>query len=304
MRFYFSQFFKKSGLAAVCLAGLALTTCEYGMDEFLERANSVNARSAYIKEVDNPTLNNGSTTTTGSYTVLVLTDIHFGAHSDHPDLPEAKFWKWLDDQSEKPKFCLVLGDTAESGKEEQFKEFEKFAERLKNYSQNNTNYSIPVYSVIGNHDLYNNGWEQYVKYCEPKSSYYYFKTGNSSTGGFSWYALDSASGTLGGNQINDFIKQLKKDPNSPKIVFTHYPIFSGGGDFYFSLSDPHERAKLLDAYARYNVKLALEGHDHKGSSHDFGKFKEYTAAAFRDEGSWHIITVNEDNKTAAFQTIR
>ncbi|MDR2793887.1 MAG: metallophosphoesterase [Treponema sp.] len=290
-------------IAAFIALGFTLTACndEYGLNELLYRADDVNARSAYSTKVDAP----GSDLApkpdlTGAYTVLILSDIHFGAHPDHPDLPEAKFFAWLDgqDANKTPAFCLVLGDSAEAGTKEEYLQFKAFADKLETgaYDGGANGRKIPVYSVVGNHDLYNNGWQYYTQYCKPYVSYYHFTTEK-----FSWYALDSGSGTLGGSQLKNLISKLKADPK-PKIIFSHYPMYGGGGNFYFSLSDPHERAALISAFAKYNVKIVLEGHQHPGSFYDFGSFKEYNVAAFRDKQSWHLLTVNEANGTVSLET--
>jgi hypothetical protein len=285
---------------ALIAACLAFTTCEYGMSEFLNRADDVTARSAYLTEVSAPALDGifyGETNPPfgDKYTVLVLSDIHFMEHpenhKDHPDLPIEKFFTWLDDLAEKPAFCLVLGDSAESGTENEYQQFAAFAGKLEADP-----YKIPVYSIVGNHDLYNNGWKLYTRYCKPLISYYHFNTGS-----FSWYALDSGSGTLGGSQLKDLVSHLKADKR-PKIVFSHYPMYGGGGNFYFSLSDPHERAALISAFAKNNVKMVLEGHQHPGSYHDFGSFEEYNVSSFRDKQSWHLVTVDETNETVSLKT--
>jgi 3',5'-cyclic AMP phosphodiesterase CpdA len=268
--------------ATLITACLILSGCEYGLDEFLYRPDDVSARSVYIKEVDAP---NAINPASAVYTVLILADIHFGAPSSRPDLPEAKFFAWLDRRKEAntmPAFCLILGDNAETGIEEQYKEYAALVDKLE------TGYGIPVYSIVGNHDLYNHGWRHYTKYCSPYTSYYHFTTGN-----FSWYALDSGNGTLGGDQLRNLIDNLQNDPH-PKVVFSHYPMYAGG-IYYYSLSDPHERAALISAFAKYNVKIVLSGHLHWHRSHDFGSFREYSVAAFRDEQSWYLLNVDETN---------
>ncbi|MDR0706540.1 MAG: metallophosphoesterase [Treponema sp.] len=297
---------KTAALVALGLICFTLAVCkdEYGLDEFLNRADDVNARSAYIRDINIPVINeeemykpnpSGSKPPFGNnYTVLILADIHFGAHPDHPDLPYDEFFQWLEGKKaagETPAFCLVLGDNAEAGTEEEYLQFKDLSDKL----ESDTYGKIPVYSIVGNHDLYNNGWRQYTKYCKPYISYYRFNTGN-----FSWYALDSGSGTLGGSQLKNLVSNLKADPK-PKVVFSHYPMY-GGGNFYFSLSDPHERAALISAFAKNNVKIVLEGHQHPGSFYDFGSFKEYNVSAFRDRQSWHLLTVDEENETVTLET--
>jgi 3',5'-cyclic AMP phosphodiesterase CpdA len=291
---------------------------DYGMDEFIARENDVNARSTNITDVPipvkNPEFRDYLTANhplisvpdplPSKYNVLILSDIHFGANSDHPDLPLDKFRAWLAPLKEandtsvpveqrKPLFCLCLGDSVESGAKSEYKDFARFiTDELESKG-------IPVYSILGNHDHLNNGWVLWKEKIKPHTTYYRFKTKT-----FSWYFLDTASGTMGASQMRDFVKNAKADPN-PKLVFTHYPIYGGGGNFYFSLSDPHERALLIDTFAKTKVKLVAEGHQHTGSSHNFGSFQEKNVSAFRDEGSWHILTVNEpvDDENAATVSI-
>jgi hypothetical protein len=221
---------------------------------------------------------------------LILSDIHFGADSKK-DLTLEKFRAWFDSladagdtsvplEQRKPVFCLCLGDSVESGVESEYEQFKKFTEEIKARG-------VPVYGILGNHDHLNNGWVLWKKYVNPHTTYYRFMTKK-----FSWYFLDTASGTMGVSQLHDFVANARADPN-PKLIFTHYPIYGGGGNFYFSLSDPQERAILLDTFAKTNVKLGTEGHQHPGSSHDFGSFKEVNVSAFRDYKSWHILTVDE-----------
>jgi 3',5'-cyclic AMP phosphodiesterase CpdA len=294
MKMIFKRF---AVLVVLCLS---LSSCKYGLDEFLDRANDVSARSAYLTDIAPPVSG-----LSGSYTVLVMSDIHFGANPDtHPDIPRADFFRWLDDANHPlPKFCLCLGDLVESGAEDEYKDFAAFAAEI-------SARGVPVYSIVGNHDLYNNGWRYWKEYANLsatalsatdnsalKTSYYRFQTDT-----FSWYFLDSASGTLGGNQLRDFVRNARAD-SRPKLVFTHYPIYAGGGNFYFSLSDPHERAILLDTFAKTEVRFVGEGHQHPGSSHDFGSFKEVNVASFRDYASWHLMTVNETAATVTIENV-
>ncbi|GHT84683.1 serine/threonine protein phosphatase [Spirochaetia bacterium] len=288
-----------SGCLFVFLLALALSpaffSCakDYGLEEFIARENDVNKRSTNITDIS---LVPAASSLPSQYNVLLLSDIHFGANPDHPDLPLEEFRAWFNSlktandtsvpiEQRRPVFCICLGDSVESGAKNEYEQFKMFTEKEIEAR------GVPVYTILGNHDHLNNGWDLWKKYVKPYTTYYRFKTKT-----FSWYFLDTASGTMGVSQLHDFVENINADPN-PKLVFTHYPIYGGGGNFYFSLSDPQERALLIDTLANSNVKLVAEGHQHPGSSHDFGLFNEQNIAAFRDYQSWHILTVDEKSAT-------
>jgi 3',5'-cyclic AMP phosphodiesterase CpdA len=265
------------------------------MDELFARKHQVDERSGQLLPVDPPSALGGE------YTVLLMSDVHFGASDSHPSIETdgtidklKRWWTMELSAGNRPKFILFLGDQVESGKEDQYQKFKAFADDLASHMG-----GIPYYCVAGNHDLYNDGWEQYVTYCYPGSSAYYFTAGD-----FEWYFLDTASGTLGDRQLADFKKLAKRNPGVPKLAFTHYPVYDNGSDFYFSLSDPQERNKIIDILAQNNFKYVLEGHQHQGSAHDFGKFRETNISSFRDFHSWHLLTLNSGQGTAKLESWR
>jgi len=69
---------KAATLAILCLS---LSACEYGLGEFFSRSDDVNIRSAYLTDISAPV----PTPISNTYTVLVLTDIHFMYVGQHQD---------------------------------------------------------------------------------------------------------------------------------------------------------------------------------------------------------------------------
>ena len=275
---------KKIFLLSAAIAGLFFFSCfNYGVNEFWGRNDDVNERSTKLTSVTPPS--SYVSPASNKFNCLILTDTHFGANENAP-IEELFAWINAQNPADKPLFCLILGDIVESGRESQYKDYAQFVERLKNET------GIETYAVAGNHDLYNSGWKYWKKYAAPHTSYYRFKTAN-----FSWYFLDSANGTLGSSQLYDFIDRAKSDP-SPKLIFTHYPVYAGGV-FYFALSNPRERALLLDACARYDAKFILAGHNHSGGEYDYGVFKEVNLKAFRQMRKIYILSVDESGAGAA-----
>ena len=105
-----------------------------------------------------------------------------------------------------------------------------------------------IFNTCGNHDLYQGHWDNWKDACYPHTSFYKFQTS-----GFSWYALDTASGRICPNQFNLLKEEISKDPK-PKVIFTHYPLteFRVLG---IGLDETTERNLLIDLFAKNNVLL-------------------------------------------------
>ncbi len=286
------SFLKKSVslCAAVCIA-VFLSDCglsSYGLNEFLARDYDVRLRTETLEKL----VGDARPTPTGSkYSVLVLSDVHFGAEKlpgNGPRFDEA-FFKWLDAYTPKPAFCVGLGDMAEHGWEDEYRRYWEFTVQLEACG-------IKTYNAVGNHDLYNSGWKHYRTYQFPYKSFYYFETPK-----FSWYCIDTASGSLGELQMRQLKKQMEADPKH-KIVMTHFPLWANG-HFYFSLQDSLERNRLIHLFARNNVKAVLTGHTHKETVSDFGKFMEYNHPGYFARGGWGVISIDEEAGTVESQIL-
>ena len=256
----------------------------YGLNEFLVRNPDVKTRTKRLEKLsaaDAPTA-----PSTSEYTVLVITDVHFGAEKLPKNGPrfDEEFFTWLSPFTPKPKFCVGLGDMAEHGWEEEFERYKAFTDRLE------STHGIKTYNAVGNHDLYNSGWTYCKEYLYPFKSLYYFEAG-----GFSWYCIDTASGSLGDRQMRLLRKTMRSDPN-PKIIMSHFPLWANG-HFYFSLQDTLERNVLIATCAETGVKAALTGHTHIEKTSDFGKFTEYNHPGFYAKAGWGIITIDPVKQT-------
>ena len=154
-----------------------LTSCEYGIQDFLHKENSVEKRSSQISHLEF-----AKKIEKDVFTVVVLSDIHFGnnASRDCDDV----FFDWMEMQKKNdtlPEFCIFLGDVADHGYQDEFLKFkEVFQDRLLN------DYGVQAYSVIGNHDTYNNGSVSWKNIIYPHTFFYHFQAG-----GVGWYFLDS-----------------------------------------------------------------------------------------------------------------
>lgn len=279
---------KKNYLQKMCFVFCALsiliflfqiTSCKYALHEAFYRDNAVNERAAKVASVATPV-----TATSSSYKVAIITDVHFGA--SHGERYEDKFLEWL--SKEKPAFVICLGDVMDHGLSEEGEEYKNFADKIKNIC------GSEVYTVVGNHDLYNSGWNVYRKKIFPYTSLYHFKTEK-----FSWYFIDSATAYLGDAQMSALADAMKKDA-SPKIVLSHVPVYSTSKILpvgYFLMQDTEEGDALVTLFAKTNVKLVLEGHTHKNEKVDIKNFTLYNVPGLLDAHNWALMTIDETNAT-------
>ncbi len=260
-----------------------LSSCKFGLHEMFWRPNPVDQRSTFFEKIPAPI------GLTSSYDCLILTDVHVG--NEKYTFPKQALLNKLDElnsMGKLPKMCIILGDSADHGTAAEFEEFAAFQQAIRDKG-------IPVYNVVGNHDLYNSGWPLWKASCTPYTSTYYFEAS-----GFEWYFLDTGSGTLGRAQFYDLKRKLRSSPK-PKLLFTHYPIY-GNGIFYFALSNPRERAELLALFARTNVKLYCAGHYHPSAYYDYGPFQEHVLKAFGLFAHYHIMHIDGTNQTYTIQS--
>ena len=283
-------FFSLSAIFIFCIF-----SCSYDYQKFFFRGPHVDVRAKEIKKFSSPE-------TTGSQlNFLILTDLHFGGKKERQ---EKLFLNSI--KNKKIDFILFLGDLVDTGFEDNYEESESFVKKIKSKLLQP---DIPFYVLLGNHDLYQDGydyWKELSFSTNKDASYFYFKTPiNSEKTKFrSWYFLDTASGILGYNQLNNFKELVEKDKN-PKIVLTHYPIYADMTMFdFFRLSDTRERALLIELCDKHNVDLVFSGHWHSGGRYNFGSFTEFCFKSFcenRDnENQWTYVTLCEDSQNIQF----
>ncbi len=271
---------KKYCVVLIIIPLIFIQSCKYAFHEAFWRDNPVDSRSTNFRPID---LGEKDITVSKKYDVIIITDTHFG-HKDYQP-PQSAFLKWLstykDSEGKQPLFCITLGDLVDHGTASEYEELAAFLTKIEDSG-------VPVYNVLGNHDLYNSGYSLWKKTCYPHSPAYYFETD-----GFQWYFLDTASGTLGRPQFYA-LKDKLKSSTKPKMLFTHYPLY-GDGIFYFCLSNPRERAELISLFGRTNVKLYCAGHYHKGRYYDFGAFQEHILEAFGQYSGWYVMHIDESD---------
>jgi len=122
-------------------------------------------------------------------------------------------------------------------------------------SQEETYLNVPLYSALGNHDLYSNGWERFRDNIGPSVTSFVY--GNSF-----FMFIDSASCKIGNDQMDWIEDQLRNDNSTHKFVLSHICLYDGDLETPTILCDPDERLRLLALIDKYNVDYFLCGHKH------------------------------------------
>lgn len=239
---------------------------------------------------------------TGSkvYTFLIITDIHFGA-KDYGAVPLTQIKDSLSTRTsteDKPAFIAVLGDVADNGLESEYQQYSTFISQVSSLCG-----GAQVLNIVGNHDLWNDGWERWKRHASPGNSFYSFTVPQWNR---SFYFVDTASGTMGKKQLQKFASVVKSDSNR-KFVFTHYPFYGDSAaskDSYFVLSDTAERNTLVSLCANNKVDSVFCGHFHEAFYTDMKSFMEVDSGSLKKDKNgvrhWTFVKVNETDNKAYF----
>jgi hypothetical protein len=272
-------------LSVSAIISAVFLSCYFAITDIFAEPSPVTDRvkDSGAKAIVPPT--SSAISTSVPFSFLVVGDPHFGASFEAGSdvLHAFKQLAHRKDANGKPfAFVLYVGDDVDAGKEAQFTAFTDWASSM----TDSNDAAMQWYSAVGNHDVYNGGWSYFRKYVGPS----FFKL---AVGGYSIYVIDTGQGTLGNYQLDELQSEFAADPN-PKIVVSHYPIYGEADVLYFyRLGNPREQARLLDLFARSNVKLIIAGHYHYLVHESVGPFDEWLVESLtvRESGSTHCFSV-------------
>jgi 3',5'-cyclic AMP phosphodiesterase CpdA len=181
-----------------------------------------------------------SITDTNNFKFIVISDTHY---TDSPK----NYIKYIEDNKNVwgVSFIVVTGDITNNGFQTSFDTAEnEFSET-----------SLPVYPVIGNHDLYNSGFDIYKNVFG--RTIYDFKIGDTH-----FIMIDTANGTLGTKQKEWLENVLANSGCKNKIVFSHYNLQENVFESETVISFPEEEYYLYDLFEKYSVNYFISGHFH------------------------------------------
>jgi len=243
---------------------------------------SVGERFALSSSIKSPYGN----TVKGSYQYVFAFcgDPHLQAESDgfFPQLDIAV-------REKRASFVIFGGDLTYLGKADEYRNFVNHARSL----------TVPAYPAIGNHDLYNGGWESYWRYLGPSS--YSFYGGNAK-----FIVIDTASGEIGVKQMQWITKELKSNKQPLLIVISHMPIY-GGSHGRDEFPKTEERTQLIELFEKYGVKYVLEGHRHAYVDITVHGVRYITSGSFSegilDSGQRHFLLFHVYGPNVSVETV-
>lgn len=203
------------------------------------------------------------TTTNEEYRLLVGADMHLG--------DSVNFVKFLSLGFESEALALVLNGDMVSGKEKDYLKLQRLIPPFE---------SLPTFMLVGNHELYFDGWKHYYEMFG--SSMYYFSV-ETPTERDLYICLDTGGGTLGSAQL-EWLTQLleaQRDDFDRCVVFTHVNFFRNRRTLSTNpLVD--ELLVLIDMFDKHRIDLVISGHDHERSLNVLGNTTYITMDALSD----------------------
>ena len=199
----------------------------------------------------NAKLKAGTVETTEEYIFYVAADPHVNKTHRHLDIFNDRFRN-----DSEVSFAVILGDCIDvrDNHPEYLKALEYHPERHL--------CKHPVFHVLGNHDIYFDGWEDFKELIGP--SVYWFEAAFPD-GKDLYITLDSASGTFGRKQTEWFREFLEKNRSQYRhcVILTHVNIFYTDNSQKFSGNLALEETyAFIDFLGKEDVTLVLQGHDH------------------------------------------
>lgn len=208
------------------------------------------------------------------FSFIVVADTHV-YHGDASDLAALKERLEQDrENGENDKFLIACGDISQCGKAKDFQAFRDAFEP-----------ELPVYTAIGNHDLYFDGWHNYREILG--KSCYTFKAGE-----VLFISFDSANGTLGRKQKNWLEGVLKNKTESLVVVFTHFELFSPNPTTIQQYTDIEEVYYLVQLFKNTGVDYVFMGHSHDYYDKEINGTHYVNVAGFVDKREYLRVKVN------------
>jgi len=137
-----------------------------------------------------------------------------------------------------------------------------------------------AFYILGNHDLFFDGWEKYYNYFGSSTYAFTVKAGDTSD---LYICLDSGNGTIGSRQLKWLSDLLAKERKNHRfcIIFNHVNFFREHHTFSANpLVD--ELHVLMDLFYKNSVDMVIMGHDHRRSEEYFANTHYITLDAFFD----------------------
>ncbi len=222
-----------------------------------------------------------------NYQLLVAGDSHIGGLIN--------FNKFLTEAAKSENLGFVLVGDNVSGEEEDYLVLKN---QLPDFNQ------IPYFLVVGNHDLYFDGWKTYYDFFGTSTYYFTVQTPQHKD---LYICLDSGGGTLGAKQLawlKNVLETMRPEYRNC-IIFSHVNFFR---EHHTGSTNPVETEieVLLPMFAKNRVNLVITGHDHRRGIDKLGLTTYISMDALRDglpNASYLKLEVSEEKAGYEFQNI-
>ena len=217
--------------------------------------------------------NNDLNTNFGSeYSFMVIADTHITYRNANG------FEKINNIVSSDPdiKFIVITGDITQRGRREEIERFIEIADFL----------NIPVYPVIGNHDINFNNWVNWRDLIG--SSSYRVNGGNTSL-----FILDSANSFFGKEQLDWLEDELNSTLSERIFIFTHTNIFVERPVGIPLITSARERARLISILGN-RADYMFSGHSHENLLREAGGVMFLTVENFNSNNVYCIVRVSNE----------
>lgn len=222
------------------------------------------------------------TSATDSYRIYVSSDIHT---EEYPQRFNELIRRQRSDST--ALMGLLLGDISNQAGAL------VTAAQVINHDPLRDTYNTPVFSIVGNHDLFFNQWEDFKQYYGSSTYYFTVTTPNHKD---LYIMLDSGGGCHGKTQMK-WLRDLLKNRNKYRhcIVCSHVNVFRTDQSQIVSGNLPLEETyELIDLMATNHVELYLQGHDHHRKETLYGGVHYITLDYLKDAedyASYMVIDV-------------
>lgn len=188
--------------------------------------------------------------------LIQISDLHYGSREFKEDCL-LNVIDFINDN--KPDAVICTGDLTHKAKKYQYEDIASYLAEIK----------VPIFNVIGNHDVKNNGIVFFERYLGPRRWKVNLDGKDTIIIGVRSPRDNTSEGELGDEQLEWMVQQLKNNRNRLRVLALHHHLVAVpyAGAKRDTVLDAGEALELTQAY---DIDLVLMGHRHVPHAWRFG----------------------------------